>query len=169
MTKLNNHIFPALVAIVLLSVLSCGRQSFVASRPFAEDAVVYSAALDSDSLFVVSDMSLLKLGNGPFKLNVYACGPDGSVELPYALRKDLDLMDDQAAPVLSGSVQLKTRAGSYTSLTLLLGRLEPGFYQVALGDSLKFNIGVNPELIQSHVDAPEDFDAFWERTLAELA
>lgn len=169
MPKILNRFFPALAALFLIAAVSCERQVFMSSRPFADDATVYSAALGADSVFVVSDASWLKLGGGRFNLNVYATGPDGVTGMPYSLKRDLDLMDADAAPLLSGTLQLRTKAGSYTSAVLPLGRLAPGFYQLTLGDSLSFNIGVNPEKVVSPSDAPGDFDAFWERTIAELA
>ena len=161
MPKITNRFFPALAALFLIAAVSCERQVFMSSRPFADDATVYSAALDADSIFVVSHASWLKLGSGRFNLNVYATGPDGVTGMPYSLKRDLDLMDADAAPLLSGTLQLRTKAGSYTSAVLPLGRLAPGFYQLTLGDSLSFNIGVNPEKVVSPSDATGDFDAFW--------
>ena len=175
MTRITNHIFFSLTILVLLVASSCARQSFLTVRPFAENDVLYTTVIPSadesavDSVFVVSNDSWLKVGAGAFKLNVFVSGDEGSVTLPYSLYRDLDLMDSEAAPLLEGSVDVRTKAGCYTSLDLSFGKLEPGFYQVNIGDSLKFNIGVNPEQVISPVDAPEDFDAFWEETLAELA
>lgn len=175
MNNNSNHIFLTLAILAVFAMISCERQSFLSVRPFSETDVLYTTVIPSadasveDSVFVVSNDSWLKIGRGPFKLNVFVSGPDGSVVLPYKLYRDLDLMDSEAAPVLTGSEIVLTKAGCYTSLNLSFGKLEPGFYQVTLGDSLNFNIGVNPELVKSPVDAPEDFDAFWESTLAELA
>lgn len=53
----------------------------------------------------------------------------------------------------------------------------PGFYRVSVyaadgtakSRTLKFNVGYDPEKIVSPPDARADFDAFWEKTLAELA
>ena len=51
--------------------------------------------------------------------------------------------------------------------------IAPGFYQVNLSaedySHPAFNIGVDPELIQSPADKQDDFDSFWERTLDELS
>ena len=174
MTRTNNYSLFLLAVIVLLTVSSCGKQSFLNVRPFADNDVLYTTAIPSgdaaaaDSVFVVSNDSWLKVGKGAFKLDVFVGGPEGSVQLPYSLYRDLDLMDDQAEALLCGSIDIRKKAGCYTSVSLSLGKLAPGFYQVRLADSLSFNIGVNPELVESPVDAPEDFDAFWEETLAEL-
>lgn len=54
---------------------------------------------------------------------------------------------------------------------------EPGFYRCTLylekdgatGNAEKFNIGYEPEKVISPVDARPDFDAFWEKSLADLA
>ena len=108
-------------------------------------------------------------GDGPVKLNVNVASNLPMVELSYSLKRDLDLMDWNASPILEGGTQVRTRPGHMVKATLDFGNLEPGFYQVTVNGVKKFNIGVNPEQIQSPSDAPEDFDAFWDTTLSELA
>lgn len=174
--RITNHIFPILAVLFLSAAFSCSRQSSQAPAAIEGSEVLYSAVIApsqdgtaTDSVFVICNSSLLMTGNGPFSVSAWVKGSTRSTVLPYALKRDLDLMDEGAAPILSGSIKIRTSEGRYTAVNIPLGSLEPGFYELALGDSLRFNVGVNPEQIQSPVDAPEDFDAFWESTLAELA
>ena len=111
----------------------------------------------------------LFFGKGPFKLGVNVSSKLPLSEVSYSVRRDLDLMDYAAEPILSSSVQVRTLPRRTVRATLPLGELEPGFYQVCINGTKTFNIGVNPEQIQSPSDAPEDFDAFWQSTLSELA
>lgn len=108
-------------------------------------------------------------GSGPVKLNVNVTSAQPKTSIKYSLKRDVDLMDSAAAPILEDSIIVRTRPGRKTAKTLNLGRLEPGFYQVTINGNKPFNIGVNPEQIQSPADAPEDFDAFWSTTLSELS
>ncbi len=108
-------------------------------------------------------------GDGPVKLNVDVASDLPLVDVSYSIKRDVDLMDWNAAPILEGGIQVRTLPGHMVKATLDFGNLEPGFYQVTVNGVKKFNIGVNPEQIQSPSDAPEDFDAFWETTLSELA
>lgn len=110
----------------------------------------------------------LFFGRGPVKLKVEVSGPS-SAEFSYSIRRDLDLMDQDVEPLFTRSVSVRTRPGKVTRTVLPLGKLAPGFYQIEIEGGKSFNIGVNPELIQSPSDAPEDFDAFWESTLSELS
>ena len=108
-------------------------------------------------------------GSGPVKLNVNVTSAQPKTSIKYSLKRDVDLMDSAAAPILEDSIIVRTRPGRKTAKTLNLGHLEPGFYQVTINGNKPFNIGVNPEQIQSPADAPEDFDTFWSSTLSELA
>ena len=108
-------------------------------------------------------------GSGPCKLKVKVTGSVPAAGFTLKLFRDLDLMDPAAEPLFSKRFRIRTRPGRWTEVTLPLGPLEPGFYRVDLGGVKQFNIGVNPEQIQSPSDRPEDFDAFWASTLAELA
>ncbi len=108
-------------------------------------------------------------GEGPFTLPVRAASQSaGSRSVSLALVRDLDLMGSQDTLLLAGKT-VQIRPGRPATLDFDLGALEPGFYQVRLGEHQRFNIGVNPEQISSPQDKQPDFDAFWERTLAELA
>ena len=61
------------------------------------------------------------------------------------------------------------RPGRPARFSVSLDALDPGFYQARIGAHQSFNIGINPERIESPQDKQPDFDAFWEQTLAELA
>lgn len=108
-------------------------------------------------------------GDGPHTLHVRAASQTAAdAPVTMALVRDIDLMGTQDT-LLLGSRTAKVRPGRPADLDFNLGALEPGFYQVRLGKHQVFNIGVNPERIESPQDKQPDFDAFWERTLAELA
>ena len=77
---------------------------------------------------------------------------------------DLSLMADKPEVVLEKQVE----AGEDSVLTVALGKLEPGFYEVRLRDSIRFNIGVRPDEVKSPVDAPDDIREFWGVTLSNL-
>ena len=129
----------------------------------------------TDSLTTVTTVEVpvehdwMFFGDKPVKLavDVASCRP--VTDISYSVKRDLDLMDGKADPILVGNMSVRTKPGKLTRAMLPLGTLEPGFYQVTINESKRFNIGVNPEHIQSPSDAPEDFDAFWETTLSELA
>ena len=108
-------------------------------------------------------------GAGPFELRAEVAGSIPLAGLNVKVFRDLDLMDPDAKPVLSRRLRIPIRPGRWSEVRIPLGTLEPGFYRVDLGGVRSFNIGVNPEQIQSPTDAPEDFDAFWTSTLAELS
>ena len=91
----------------------------------------------------------------------------GEYPVSLALVPDTLLMGTQDTLVYREATA-KVRPGRPASIRFELGSLDPGFYQVRLG-GISFNIGVNPEEISSPQDKQPDFDAFWERTLAELA
>lgn len=104
----------------------------------------------------------LFLDKGPYTLEtkVDMAGP-----ARMQLVTDLSLMADEPEVVLEQDVTI----GPDSLLTAPLGKLDPGFYQVRLNDTLRFNIGVQPDLVSSPVDAAPDFDAFWEGVLADVA
>ena len=104
----------------------------------------------------------LFLGKGPYTLNtkVSATGP-----AHMQLVTDLSLMADEPEVVLEQDVTI----GPDSLLCAGLGKLTPGFYEVRLNDTVRFNIGIQPDLVKSPVDAAADFDAFWESVLADVA
>jgi len=110
----------------------------------------------------VPDIGWLFTGRGPYVLSTKVDAAPGPVS--FQLVEDLSLMRDEKI-VLS----LEATVAPDSTLTVKLGTLPPGFYQVRLRDSLRWNIGVRPEEVVSKPDAPDDFDAFWAATLSELA
>lgn len=109
------------------------------------------------------DLGWLFLEKGPYTLSTHVDAAPG--EASFVLVKDVSLMAATPDTVLC---KVATVSADST-LCVELGMLEPGFYQVRLRDSLRWNIGVRPDAVVSAPDAPEDFDAFWETTFQELA
>ena len=105
--------------------------------------------------------ALLFLEKGPYTLEtkVAFTGP-----ATMQLVTDLSLMADKPDVVLEKQVE----AGEDSVLTVALGKLKPGFYEVRLRDSIRFNIGVRPDEVKSPVDAPDDMREFWDVTLSNL-
>ncbi len=103
----------------------------------------------------------LFLEKGPYTLEtkVAFTGP-----ATMQLVTDLSLMADKPEVVLEKQVE----AGEDSVLTVALGKLKPGFYEVRLRDSIRFNIGVRPDEVKSPVDAPDDMREFWDITLSNL-
>ena len=117
---------------------------------------------------VTEDQDWMFYGRGPFRLSVEISSDRPVAEITYSVKRDIDLMDPSANPVLEQKMLVRSGEDGIGRAKLDLGRLDPGFYQITVCDTMVFNIGVNPERIQSPADAPEDFDAFWQTTLAEL-
>jgi cephalosporin-C deacetylase-like acetyl esterase len=71
--------------------------------------------------------------------------------------------------------EVRIRSGGSSKITLDLGTLEPGFYNITAtlkGNSdnkrTEFAIGVRPEEIVSPLDRPVDFEDYWMRAKREL-
>ena len=109
------------------------------------------------------DLGWLFLEKGPYTLSTHVDAAPGAAS--FVLVKDVSLMAATPDTVLC---KVATVSADST-LSVELGMLEPGFYQVRLRDSLRWNIGVRPDAVVSAPDAPEDFDVFWETTFQELA
>jgi len=121
------------------------------------------------------------VGDGKKALNInLSCNsPVKSVStVEMHLVRDLSLMAESQDTVLSVRKVMNIPAGAGKKVVVPMPvNVDPGFYQVRISwtdntgkyDLNPFNIGVNPEEIISEPDAPEDFDAFWEANLAELA
>ena len=103
----------------------------------------------------------LFLGKGPYTLEtkVAFTGP-----ATMQLVTDLSLMADKPDVVLEKQVE----AGEDSVLTVALGKLKPGFYEVRLRDSIRFNIGIRPDEVVSPADAPDDMREFWDVTVSNL-
>lgn len=109
-------------------------------------------------------------GDGPHALDVRAASQTaGDYPVALALVRDLDLMSDTQDSLLLVPATAHVRPGRPARLSYRLDGAGPGFYQARLGAHQAFNIGIDPERIESPQDKQPDFDAFWERTLAELA
>ena len=108
------------------------------------------------------DNGWLFLGKGPYTLTTRVDAAPGPAS--FRLVTDRSLMGEPET-VFEADVTV----GADSTLSVEIGALEPGFYQVRVRDSVRFNIGVRPDAVVSAPDAQPDFDAFWERTLAELA
>ena len=110
----------------------------------------------------VPDLGWLFTDNGPYVLNTKVQANPGSASL--VLIKDLSLMADKQDTVLF----IQAEVAPDSILKANLGHLEPGFYQLRLRDSVRWNIGIRPDAVVSAPDAPEDFDQFWKETLDQL-
>ena len=108
------------------------------------------------------DLGWLFLEKGPYTLETKVQAAPG--EATFQLVTDVSLMADAPDVVLETSCEIAPDS----TISVALGALEPGFYEVRLRDSVRFNIGIRPDEVVSAPDAPEDFDAFWESTLAQL-
>ena len=108
------------------------------------------------------ELGWLFLDKGPYVLSTHVDAAPGPASC--RLVRDLSLMADTPDVVWEGQVSV----AADSTLTVDFGRLEPGFYQVRLRDSVRWNIGIRPDDVVSPTDAPEDFDAFWTSTLAQL-
>lgn len=108
------------------------------------------------------ELGWLFLGEGPYVLTTHVDAAPG--QATCQLVRDLSLMADTPDVVWGGEVTISADS----ILTVDFGKLEPGFYQVRVRDSVRWNIGVRPDDVKSPVDAPEDFDTFWATTLAQM-
>ena len=155
-----------------LSILSlfCGLVLSVALLSCNGSNPGTAPAVNSDiSIEVPVQHDWMFYGRRAVKLKINVSSDMPMTKLEYSVKRDIDLMDSTAVPVMSGQELVRTGPGRPANVNLWIGRLEPGFYQVNINGVKKFNIGVNPERIQSPADIPEDFDAFWSSTLSELA
>ena len=109
------------------------------------------------------DLGWLFLEKGPYTLDTKVDAAPGPAS--FALVTDLSLMADEPDVLRESFIEIAPDS----TISVPLGELAPGFYQVRLRDSVRFNIGVRPDAVVSAPDAQPDFDAFWEQTLAELA
>ena len=107
------------------------------------------------------DNGWLFLGEAPYTLATKVNAAPGPAS--FCLVTDRSLMGEPEVIFTADAT-----VGADSTLCVELGKLEPGFYQVRLRDSVRFNIGVRPDAVVSKPDAQPDFNAFWERTFAEL-
>ena len=109
------------------------------------------------------DLGWLFLDRAPYTLVTKVNAAPGAAN--FCLVTDLSLMADKPEVILNQQVTI----AQDSTLKIKLGALEPGFYEVRIRDSVRFNIGVWPDKVLSPADAQPDFDAFWTQTLTELS
>ena len=109
------------------------------------------------------DLGWLFLGKAPYTLITKVEAAPGPAS--FHLVKDLSLMDEKPEVILNQQITIAPDS----TFKIKLGALEPGFYEVRIRDSVRFNIGVRPDKVLSPSDAQPDFDAFWRQTLTELS
>ena len=106
----------------------------------------------------------------------FFCAEDCTVKAGAAFVSDTSLMGT-ADTILYICKEVELKAGESRRVEFEAD-LEPGFYEfrISVGDRdgqmrhrREFNIGIEPEKIVSPLSAKEDFDAFWEQSLRELA
>ena len=100
---------------------------------------------------------------GPYTLKTHVKAAPGPAT--FKLVKDVSIMTDSPEVVFESDITV----AADSTIEVAIGKLAPGFYQVRLRDTLKWNIGIRPDAVVSAPDAPGDFDAFWESTFTELA
>lgn len=114
-------------------------------------------------------------GSGERVLEIEAYNPSCTeTEVTLALVSDLSLMLPEKDTALLATA---TVTDDLEEISFPLEGVVPGFYQVNLswksesgrGKHRSFNIGIDPEEIVSPQDKQDDFDEFWESTLAELS
>ena len=124
--------------------------------------LVSCAGIPSPTGKSVPDKGWLFFGKGPYTLETKVNAAPGQATLQ--LVTDLSLMDEKPDVILNRNVTVSPDS----TIKVKLGKLKPGFYEVRLRDSVRWNIGVRPDEVVSLPDAQPDFDSFWENTLSEL-
>ncbi|MBB4034310.1 cephalosporin-C deacetylase-like acetyl esterase [Dysgonomonas hofstadii] len=123
---------------------------------------------------IVADSYYIFMGENPIKI---------TVDLQNNNRWDLDgqlfvtLTTDDFQPVTTDSINIKLEANKIYSKDFTYTNPAPGFYRYTIqfkrnGETVcekKFNVGYEPEKIQSPIDAKADFKEFWDNNLKELA
>ena len=120
------------------------------------------ARVETPTGLSVPDKGWLFLEKGPYTLTTKVNAAPGPADI--VLVKDLSLMAAEPEVVFTGKADI----AADSTLTLKLGKLAPGFYEVRLRDSVRWNIGVRPDAVVSAPDPQPDFWDFWTQTLAEM-
>lgn len=88
----------------------------------------------------------------------------------------LNIVTDFGDEFTTKQSEVVVKKKSISRICFHVGDLKPGFYKATLSleskmgnKKYRFNFGYEPEKIVSPVDRQPDFEAFWERTRAELA
>lgn len=151
----------------LNSVYLCDRSTVEIIRNSAEalSGAICTKVPVNDNMFRAD-------GSRDFRILLSSAKAQGA-EIDIVAIRDLSLMSEIKDTVLTARRSLMLAAGKVSELVFDMGSLEPGFYEIHLsvnGKEIKpFNIGFDPEKIVSEPDRAEDFDLFWEQTLAQLA
>ena len=140
-------------------------------------AIISNAAREIDKAlapgawFILDSNKGIFTGDGPFVLEAGLKNIDaGKAEVVLEVSTDFG---DHVKTIVRKTKVENGRADVEFDLDL-----EPGFYKAVLSlvngggtctELTRTNLGFNPEDIVSPQDKQPDFDAFWERTLAELA
>ena len=150
----------ALIFAALLATLGCRCTTQRAGSGKAAPAVsIISVPVEHDWLW---------LGDGPYLLHAEVSNETLRKDrIGMKVLKDIGLAAQQET-ALETTATVKFKKGKGIA-SFDISSLEPGFYQVIVGDSEPFNIGIRPEEISSPQDKQPDFDEFWENTLKELA
>lgn len=142
------------------------KKTFMLSLAAAAAIGCCSPKLETPTGQSVPDLGWLMTGAGPYTLRTHVDAAPGPATLQ--LVTDLSLMASEADVVFSADVEV----AQDSTLEVSLGQLEPGFYEVRLRDSVRWNIGIRPDAVVSAPDfGPDDdaFSGFWQQTLAQLS
>ncbi len=104
------------------------------------------------------ELGWLFLEKGPYTLTTHVDAAPGPAS--FDLVTDLSLMAEQPEVIFHTDITVAPDS----TIEVALGTLEPGFYEVRLRDSVRWNIGVRPDEVVSPTDTPKDFDEFWTST-----
>ncbi len=135
---------------------------------------VYGNAAEITLDVAVNDSDYIFMSPHPISINVNIANQnDRQVDGKLIVL----LTTDDYQPVSADSVAVKMEANNSFSQSFKLQNPVPGFYRYTVRfeqDSetayeKKFNVGYEPEKIDSPIDAKADFKAFWDNSLKELA
>jgi len=137
-----------------------------ATRIFAAAALLMLGACQNPAVEPtgksVPDLGWLFLQKGPYTLSTQVKAAPGPATLQ--LVTDRSLMAEQPEVILTKEITVEADS----SINVKLGKLDPGFYEVRLRDSVRWNIGVRPDEVLSPTDAQPDFMQFWASSIAQM-
>ncbi|MDR3367446.1 MAG: acetylxylan esterase [Prevotellaceae bacterium] len=142
-----------------------GAQLTLSTAETADKLEIDVAVADSDYIFMA-----------PHPLRIT---PSLANSNPWAVAGEwvVTITTDDYRPVKSDTVPVKVKAGKTAYATFEWKDPAPGFYRYTVQllrngkveMEKKFNLGFEPEKISSPIDARDDFKAFWDNNLKELA
>ncbi|GHT27209.1 hypothetical protein FACS189432_03210 [Bacteroidia bacterium] len=135
-----------------------------------------SSALTRDKLVLdvtVNDEDYIFFTPDPFDLNIDIQNKNPWPVSGYAI---VNLTTDDFQPIQRDSVNIFVKASGSSSTPFKSGTVTPGFYRYTISfyengelvEEKKFNVGFEPEKIESPLDNHSDFKEFWDNSLAEL-